>query len=1592
MITDAERHKLLVEWNGTTTDYLKDKCIHHLFAEQVERTADAIAVVFENQQLTYRQLNERANQLAHHLQRLGVGSETLVGVCMERSLEMIVSFWAILKAGGVYLPLDPSYPAERLAFMLEDAAPALILSKTQHRVLFPQKMPLVNLDAVATVVNAQPATNPATNSTAESLAYIIYTSGSTGQPKGVLVEHGGIGNLALAQSEQFAVRVDSRFLQFVSPNFDVSVGEIVTCLCAGATLVLAPPDLLLTSEQLPQLINHYAITHIEAPPVLLAMLNPDLLPTVQSVITGGETFSVDLARRWSTKSRFINAYGPTETTVTATLLNCTAYPITTQSPPIGKPLANKQIYILDAALQPLPVGIPGELYIGGVGVARGYLNRPELTAERFIANPFATGRLYCTGDLARWLPDGNIEFLGRIDQQVKLRGFRIELGEIEAVLRQHPAVQEAVVIAREDVAGEKRLVAYVVADKERGRQGDREIRQDDFPPSPSLSLSVSDFFVSDLRSHLQQKLPEYMVPSAFVLLEGLPLTPNGKVDRNALPAPAAVPLQRDDEDSIPRTPTEITLATIWQEVLRIKQVGRHTNFFALGGDSIISMKVVARVRQAGLQMTTRDLFQYQTIAQLAPIINPVTTAQPDQMVTPGDVPLTPIQQWFFNQNQPEPQHFNQAMLLETTPLVNPDWLTQALQQLIRHHDALRLRFTQAGESWRQFHTDEQETVALTIIDLAFAAMEERQRQLASKAEWAHSNFDLTTGPLLRAVLFDYGADEPGRLLLVIHHLVVDGVSWRILLEDLQTAYQQLSQGALIELPAKTTSFQAWAHWLVQVGQQAVAQELAYWQQTLTYPPLVLPMERTVAGESAVLEDTLASAGDVVCRFSATETHALLYDVPPVYQTQINDLLLTALLQSVNRWSGQRFLQLDLEGHGREDSIGSTVLPRTANPPDLSRTVGWFTSFFPVSLEQDQTEPGALLQSVKQQLSRIPNRGVGYSILRYLRQEPSLMARQAPPISFNYLGQFQDWGESASGDLLLRYAPESSGAAQSVHYRRPYLIAINGQVVHGKLEMVWTYNRHYHRQTAIEQLAENFRAALTALIEHCLLQTANDPDRERIVAKASGKQAATAEFTGAATNNRNERKTNKQAVALQPILRDRDFPLTFVQEEWWLRSQPSSSTDLPPWQNNTTPFHLRGKLSVGALSQSLNFLLQRHEILRTVYPVSNGSPVQRLLNHAEINLVYVDLSRLSELMQEREIEQMIRAEETLAFDLAHDLPLRTTLLHLNDEAHILLCTQYHISADNWSGGIFLDELVACYKAFTTDQPPRLPPLAIQYADFAVWQRQFFSPTVLAERQQYWRQFFATPPLPMLLPTDHPRPPMEKPKAHAAAEEQFTVSAAMTNKLKQLSQQQGATLPMVVLAAYTTLLYRYSTCADILIGTPISQRNHTWLEPLIGCFASMSLLRINLQGAPSFVAMLERVKQVQLTAFDCQDINLRQFARITSPDWLPQRLPAFQAVFNFVPTSAQANQLPDLTITTIGKPRLNIVADVALTLEQTQKNGTNPQLECYWNYRKDLFERTTIERMVQDFQILLENIVQEPMRTIDELPLTNLAAVG
>ncbi|HFQ93464.1 MAG TPA: amino acid adenylation domain-containing protein, partial [Anaerolineae bacterium] len=851
LLTETEWQQIEA-WNDTAVPLPENRCVHHLIAAKAAQTPDAIALVHDGEQWSYRRLNQRANQLAHHLLRRGVQPDDLVGVMADRSPQMIVALLGILKAGAAYLPLDPDYPAERLAYMLADAQPKLVLQTADHSTLTTD-YPTINLSHWEEI--SQEADNePETAVTPDNLAYVIYTSGSTGQPKGVMIPHRGLLNHNLAVIDLFELTATDRVWQFATINFDTAVEEIFPTLISGATLVLRGADIPPVADLCP-IIAEQQLTILDLPTAYwhawahdLAQSGAALPGCLRLVVVGGEKVETEGLRLWQevvgdTAVTWLNTYGPTETTVIATAYKANGR--VTATVPIGRPIANTQTWVLDPHGQPVPVSVPGELHIGGSNLARGYLNRPDLTAEKFVqfsvfsgqfsvSNPLNTENCtlktaYRTGDLVRYLPDGNLEFLGRVDRQVKIRGFRVELGEIEAVLNRHPRVREGVVIVWEDGngLGPKQLVAYFTAAAE---------------PAPTTS---------ELRRFLGETLPEYMIPAAFIPLEQMPLTPSGKIDRRALPEPDNLRPDLAAAYVPPRTPTEEQLANIWQELLRVEQVGVYDNFFELGGHSLLATQLISRLRHLfPTNLSLRALFEAPTIAGLAEQITlaqqsangrtipPIQPAPPDT-----ERPLSFAQQrmWFLHQLDPDSPEYNIPDVVRLRGRLDLPALEESVNAIIRRHETLRTVFlTVDGQP--QLSVADDLTITNPVIDLRHLPPAEREAEAMRRAEAeAVRPFDLTTPPLLRLTLLQLDEEEY-LALLTMHHIIADGWSMGVFIQELAAGYTAVTQNQPLTLPDLPIQYSDFAWWQRNWLQgDPLEEQLDYWREKLAGAPPLLEL-------------------------------------------------------------------------------------------------------------------------------------------------------------------------------------------------------------------------------------------------------------------------------------------------------------------------------------------------------------------------------------------------------------------------------------------------------------------------------------------------------------------------------------------------------------------------------------------------------------------------------------------------------------------------------------------------------------------------------------------------------------------------------
>ncbi|MEH1847189.1 MAG: amino acid adenylation domain-containing protein, partial [Nostoc sp.] len=1570
LLSEAERDQLLVEWNDIACEYPTDKCIHQLFESQVERTPFAVAVVFEEEQLTYQELNQRANQLAHYLQSFGVRQEVLVGICVERSIEMVVGLLAILKAGGAYVPLDPNYPKERFSYMLEDSGVQVLLTQQKLKSSLPSHTAqVVCLDTDWEAIKQHSQENLDVGVSSDNLAYVIYTSGSIGQPKGVLVTHQNLVNHSSAIASEYNLSSWDKVLQFAALSFDVAVEEIFPSWLSGATVVLRPQEMFASFADLVEFINTERLTVLNLPAVFWHQWVLDLsqssnaLRCLRLVVVGSEQVQWSRVAIWQkyvgNYIKLYNAYGSTEATITATVyqLDLRHLEEKTGSVPIGRPIANTQIYILDKHHQPVPIGVPGELYIGGDGLARGYLNRPELTQEKFISNRFSDSKskqLYKTGDLARYKSDGNIEFLGRIDNQVKIRGFRIELGEIEAVLNTHPHIQQAVVIATEDIIGNKSLVAYVVPSGER-------------------------LTTNQLREFLKQQLPEYMIPSGFVTLDILPLTPNGKIDKKALPKPDGE-IIREHEYVGPSTAIEEIFIKIWQDLLLKEKVSIHDNFFEIGGDSILSIQVISHAKNAGIQITPKQIFQNQTIAELARVANTTVSAECKQGIVTGVAALTPIQHWFFAQNRQDAHHYNQSVFLHIPNNVQSEFIEIALKKLLEHHDALRLRFTSVAGEYKQINQGLEDSVPFTLVDLSSTPKQKQPQVLEKIATEYQASLNLSTGPIMQVVMFNLGSESDARLLMIIHHLAVDGVSWRILLSDLKRIYQQLITQKPIEIGAKTTAFIDWAEKLNNYAQsEMIKQELNYWlkqpwSKITSLPidyldgglsreggnlyidnrqaPIKLREERRLPPSPDKMRDiqqenTVGSAAGVSVKLSSQETHTLLTSVNEAYNTQINDILLSALVQALAEWTGNSTVVINLEGHGREELFSDI---------DLSRTVGWFTTLFPVLFQIPTiNQPGEIIKSIKEQLRAIPNRGIGYGILRYLCKDTTvneqLQTIQASEISFNYLGQF-DQVQSETG---WKFASESTGYNENLKQTRDHLLDINALVVEGELQIDWTYSSHIHTHATVEKLAQRYIQAIRSIIEHCQSEdicgyTPSDfPDVQL-----------------------NQIELDKLLTQFKTKKIESIYSLSPSQQGMLFETLSASKSGIHIEQ---CILNFQEELDLFAFERAWQRIVERHSILRTAFIwEAQDEPLQVLLKRVEVSLEQQDWRGLSLSQQQEKLETYLSADRLRGFKMTRPPLMRLALFQVGSNAYQFVWTFHHILLDGWCMPLILKEIFAFYEVFSTGQDLSLEP-SRPYRDYIAWLKQ----QDLSQAETFWRdklQGFKSPtPLGMKA-----EPVNFSDEQERYGKQEACLPALATTALQSLVRKHHLTLNILVQGVWALLLSRYSGLEDVVFGATVSGRppDLVGVESMLGLF--INTLPMRLQVSPQ-TSLWSWLRDLQNQSFMQRDYEYCSHGQIHQWSEVPRSLPLYESilVFQNYPVNSSVQQSVDHSMNSTKDRSIGAQTKYALTILVTP----NSELEFCIIYNTYRYDNPTIIRILEHFQALLNSIVDLPEQHIGTL---------
>ncbi|MBT2572379.1 amino acid adenylation domain-containing protein, partial [Bacillus sp. ISL-51] len=1065
MLTSKEQDQLLTGFNSNTDKQRAEKTVHELFVSQARKTPNAPALISGEAMLTYKELDEWSNKIARALRSRQIGPDTAVGILIPRSLGQVAAVFGIWKAGGAYVPVDPEYPEERKQYILSDSGTALLITVNEsiHKVPDGFKGEVLALEKIQeqNASALQPVSAP------HHLAYIIYTSGTTGKPKGVMVEHQAVSQTLQWRSSFYDLNEKDTVLQLFSFSFDGFVTSMFTPLISGAKVAVPTEeeakDILVIKKHLAV----YRVTHMIIVPVLyrtlLDVLEPGDAEFLRIVTLAGEAADRNLISRSLAicpDTELANEYGPTENSVATTAARHLKQD---EDVTIGRPIDHTKVYILNGNhLQ--PIGVTGELCITGTGLARGYHNLPQQTARAFVQDPFhPERRMYRTGDLAKWLPDGTLQYIGRMDEQVKIRGHRVELKEIEASLTNIRGVKEAAVTVHVTSMGQKELCAYIAAE--------------DGTDSGTVQRALAN------------EVPAYMVPAFFETLDALPLTPNGKLDRRALPAPRKKEQTRSF--TAPVSDIEKELAAIWSEVLGTENIGTDESFFELGGDSIKALQVSARLHQSGKQMAVKDVFSHPTIKELAHYVR--TEQQPiSQAPVEGGVRWSPVQKWFLAQDMTEPNHFNQSVMLHRKNPIDEAALKKTLKAITVHHDALRLICMKDEQEGLRLYNrpadiEEETLYSLKVMNLTENGGEQEiERLIKRQVCKLQREMDLENGPLVQAGLFRTAGGD--YLFLSVHHLAVDGMSWRIILEDLATGYQQALNGNEIKLPPKTGSFQAYTEQLAQYAEsRRLLQQSEYWRDIEQYEAEALPREQADTSLSPMKKrDTVSFT------LTERETNALLKEVHSAYNTDTQDMLLASAVLAIQQWAPHQALKMALEGHGRQSEAESA---------DISRTVGWFTAIYPAlfrlesktryeNLEEYEIRT---LKTVKDTLRRIPDKGIGYGVLKYLTtpEKAGIKFGKAPDISFNYLGQFDAAGgnpEETEQPDAFTFSPLGGGSDMTDTWKREQSLDISAISVKGRLTVNMSYQTDRFRKETIERLSEDCRSSLLKLIDHCLSKT------------------------------------------------------------------------------------------------------------------------------------------------------------------------------------------------------------------------------------------------------------------------------------------------------------------------------------------------------------------------------------------------------------------------------------------------------------------------------------------------------------------------
>ncbi len=1583
VLSAEERSSVVDGWNATAVE-VPESVLPSVFEGVVAGSPDAVAVVAGAESLTYAELDARANALAFELIGRGVGPDVLVAVATGRTVDLVVGLLAVSKAGGAYLPIDPQYPGPRMEYVLGDARPLVIVTDREtDRVLPAVDVPRVYLEDDRPSADRAPNDGDRTERLRpEHLAYVIYTSGSTGEPKGVGVSIRSVTSLFAGTDHWAAFGPGDVWAWCHSQAFDFSVWEMWGALLYGGKVVVVPWDVVRSPADLWDVLVEQRVTVLSQTPAafyaLIEARPQSAAGALRMVVLGGEALDPARVRGWWADvpaPAVINMYGITETTVHVTRLELEPGQVVPGTSPIGVPLANTRTYVLDESLTPVPPGVIGELYVAGRGVARGYRGRPGLTASRFVADPFDSdgGRLYRTGDLARWTTDGALIYVGRSDDQVQLRGFRVEPGEIEAALMAHPAVTQAVVVARSDDSDgsgaadtAKRLVAYIVPDRTKAApdtSADGDSIDGVLEFSDDLIVVdgvVTDHIVGELRGFVAGRLPEYMVPAAFVVLESLPLTVNGKVDKAALPAPVfAGGLYR-----APGSVEEELLAQVFAEVLGVDQVGADDDFFALGGDSIRSIQVVTRARQVGLTVKAREVFEARTVAALAVVAVANGRAGVETRLEElpgggvGEMKLLPVAEWMLERGG----HFgrySQWTVLSLPAGIDHSGLVATLGAVVDRHDMWRSRLV-AGEA-PTLIVDEPGSVDVASlvrrVGCAGVADDESWGALISaELDQALDRLDPAAGVMLRFVWFDPSADQgvaveadapveagSGRLLVIAHHLVVDGVSWRIVVPDLTEAWSAVQAGRTPTLSPVGTSVRRWSAALAEEARRPErVTELELWRSILQTPDPVLGSRRL---DPAV--DVVSTVDRVQVRLSGEVTEKLLTSLPAAFHCGPNDGLLAGVALAVAAWRRGRGVAessvlVNMEGHGREEA----VVPGA----DLSRTVGWFTTIFPVQvgvggIDLDDAFAGGAgaaqaVKAVKEQLRAVPDRGVGYGLLRYLNAETAGRLAQSPDgqIGFNYLGRFgTDMPEGDQGWTPISVL-ENVSADFDADMPVAHAIDINAVVTDSEqgpvLEALITFATGVLTREEVEELADLWCAALTGL----------------------ARQAGSPQAGGLTPSDLSLVSLSQPEIdaveARYPSVVD-IWPLTAMQSGLLFHVMLAGK-EFDPYQMQFV-LHLDGDVDASRMRAAGQAMLDRYPNLRVAFAFgADGEPIQIVPARAELPWQEIDLRDLPEDERPARLEELLAADHQVYFDPAVAPLFRLTLIRMDDQSFELMVTSHHLMFDGWSLPLVLQDLMWLYGEHGDGSAL---PRARNYRDFLAWLSQ--QDHDLSARA--WAGELEGVTEPTLL----------APQARAAEgirRVEVGLSAEGARELVRRATEMGLTVNTVVQGAWAILLGQLTARNDVMFGMTVSGRppGVAGVDEMIGLFINTLPVRLRYNPGDSLAQVLTDLQNRQAGLLDHHHHGLADIQQDTGLRTLFDTV----VVFESYPWDGASSAMSEYGLA-ISRLRYSTGTHYSMTLMAAPE-----PLRMTLQYQRGVFDQPAVEQMADRYLRVLEQIIADP----------------